>query len=91
MSSLQLSNTIGVLVNDVVLYRSIVGALQYDTFIRPGISFAMNKANPLNNHWTVTKYILRYLARSLNLEFHYLSMDFLMLIGMAIWTLEDQP
>uniref|UniRef100_A0A803NRU8 Integrase catalytic domain-containing protein n=1 Tax=Cannabis sativa TaxID=3483 RepID=A0A803NRU8_CANSA len=50
-----------------VLYRSIVGALQYLTITRPEISFSVNKvcqfmANPLSTHWHVVKRILRYLS-----------------------------
>uniref|UniRef100_A0A803PCM2 Reverse transcriptase Ty1/copia-type domain-containing protein n=1 Tax=Cannabis sativa TaxID=3483 RepID=A0A803PCM2_CANSA len=46
------------------VYRSIVGALQYQTITRPKISFSVNKvcqfmANPLNTHWNVVKRILR--------------------------------
>lgn len=52
-------------------YRSVVGALQYTTVIRPEISFAVNKvcqfmSNPLDSHWTEVKRILRYLKGSLS-------------------------
>nr|KYP67571.1 Retrovirus-related Pol polyprotein from transposon TNT 1-94 [Cajanus cajan] len=51
---------------DASLYRSVVGALQYATIIRPEISFSVNKvcqfmSQPLEQHWIVVKRILRYL------------------------------
>jgi hypothetical protein len=47
-------------------YRSIVGALQYLTLIRPDLSFAVNKVyqylhSPTEDHWLAIKRILRYL------------------------------
>jgi len=57
--------------HDPILYRSVVGALQYSTLIRPETSFAVNKvcqfmAAPLDSHWTVVKRILRYLKGTLS-------------------------
>ena len=48
------------LFHDPTLYKSVVGALQYATLIRPEISFAVNKvcqymASPLDSHWVVVK------------------------------------
>ena len=56
--------------HDPTLYRSVVGALQYATFTRPEISFAVNKvcqvmAVPLDSHWTLVKKILRHLKGTL--------------------------
>ena len=50
-------------------YRSIVGALQYLTLTRPGISFSVNKVcqflhAPTTLHWTAVKRILRYIRGS---------------------------
>ncbi|CAN6726858.1 unnamed protein product [Malus baccata var. baccata] len=47
-------------------YRSVVGALQYLTFTRPDIAFAINQAcqfmhNPMVSHVLAVKRILRYL------------------------------
>lgn len=52
--------------NDATKYRSIVGALQYLTLIRPDISFSVNKVcqflhSPTVEHWTSVKMILRYI------------------------------
>lgn len=52
--------------DDVNLYRSIVGALQYATLTHPEISYSVNKvcqfmSNPLDSHWRAVKRILRYL------------------------------
>ena len=61
----------GTSLDNVTLYRSIVGALQYCTITRPDISFAVNKVcqfmhQPTNYHWLVVKRILRYLKGSLS-------------------------
>lgn len=57
--------------DDPTLYRSVVGALQYDTIIRPEIAFAVNKVCqfmqcPLDEHWKAVKRILQYLAGPLD-------------------------
>jgi Reverse transcriptase (RNA-dependent DNA polymerase) len=44
-SGAQLSKTDGSLLKDVILYRLIVGALQYATITRPNITFAVNKVS----------------------------------------------
>lgn len=48
---------------DPSLYRSIVGSLQYLSFTRPDIMFAVNKVcqfiqQPTITHWTAVKRIL---------------------------------
>ncbi|XP_070026658.1 uncharacterized mitochondrial protein AtMg00810-like [Nicotiana sylvestris] len=53
------------------LYRSLVGGLQYLTFTRPNIPFAVNQVSqfmhsPLEVHYTAVKCILRYLNGSLS-------------------------
>nr|KYP50410.1 Retrovirus-related Pol polyprotein from transposon TNT 1-94 [Cajanus cajan] len=60
---------------DVTLYRSVVGALQYATITRPEISFSVNKvcqfmSNPLEQHWSAVKRILRYLKGTMFLGLH---------------------
>ena len=65
-SNLKLSKNVGDPFQDVTLYRSTVGALQYLTFTRPDISFSVNKVcqymqQPSNVHWMAVKQILRYL------------------------------
>ncbi|GKV50619.1 hypothetical protein SLEP1_g57319 [Rubroshorea leprosula] len=57
--------------SDPAFYRSIVGALQYLTFTRPDIAFAVGQVcqhmhAPTHNHFTVVKRILRYLKGTLN-------------------------
>ena len=52
-------------------FRSVVGSLQYLSFTRPDISFAVNKVcqflhNPLDSHWEAVKRILRYLSHTSN-------------------------
>lgn len=51
---------------DTTRYRSVVGALQYLSFTRPDISFAVNRvcqylAAPTTTHWVAVKRILLYL------------------------------
>jgi len=53
--------------HDPTLYRQIVGALQYLTFTRPDITYAVNKVsqymhNPQIHHWKAVKRLLRYVA-----------------------------
>lgn len=52
---------------DASQYRSIVGSLQYLSFTRPDISFAVNKLSqfvhkPTQEHWQAARRLLRYLA-----------------------------
>lgn len=54
-------------VSDPSQYRSVVGSLQYLAFMRPDISFAVNRLSqfmhkPTENHWQAAKRVLRYLA-----------------------------
>lgn len=56
----------GEILSDVTLYRSVVGALQYFTLIKPKISFIMNKLcwyihQLKQTHWIVAKFPLQYL------------------------------
>lgn len=62
--SLKDGNPLGV--DDSSCYHSIVGALQYLTLTRPGISFAINKVcqflhSPTTVHWAAVKRIIRYI------------------------------
>lgn len=57
--------------NDLYLYRSVVGALQYVTLTRLEISYSVNNVcqfmhNPKVIHWQLVKWILRYLKGTLN-------------------------
>lgn len=66
----------GELLSDPTLYRSIVGALQYLTFTRPDISFAVNHAcqflhAPTEAHLASVKRIIRYLQGTLGFGLTY--------------------
>jgi histone deacetylase 1/2 len=56
--------------------RSIVGALQYLTFIRPDIAFSIHQVcqfmqNPMVSHFTAVKHILRYLKGTMHFGISY--------------------
>lgn len=67
VSSNKLSKIGSGAVSDPTQFRSVVGALQYDTLARPEISYVVNKVcqfmcNPSEDHWKAVKRILRYLS-----------------------------
>ncbi|CAL9014239.1 unnamed protein product [Prunus brigantina] len=67
----QLLKTEGDALTDPTIYRSIVGALQYLTFTRPEISYAVNTVcqfmtTPSELHFQLVKRILRYLQGTLD-------------------------
>lgn len=56
-------------------YKSIVGALQYDTLTHLEISYSVNKlcqflARPLESHWKAAKRVIRYLSGTMNYGLH---------------------
>ncbi|KAI5355191.1 hypothetical protein L3X38_008086 [Prunus dulcis] len=66
----------GVPLSDPTLYRSLVGGLQYLTFSRPDIAFAVNTLcqfmhTPTEPHFAVVKRVLRYLAGTLTHGIHF--------------------
>jgi histone deacetylase 1/2 len=65
----------GTLYSDPTRYRQIVGALQYLTFTRPNICYAVNKVcqfmhAPTEDHWSAVKRILRYLQATTTYGLH---------------------
>ncbi|XP_071741230.1 uncharacterized mitochondrial protein AtMg00810-like [Rutidosis leptorrhynchoides] len=63
--------TLGPSVADPTLYRSLAGALQYLTFTRPDISFAVQQVclfmhDPHEQHFSALKRILRYIQGTLD-------------------------
>ncbi|XP_028944648.1 uncharacterized mitochondrial protein AtMg00810-like [Malus domestica] len=62
--------------NNPSLYRSLVGALQYLTFTRPDIAFAVHQVcqfmqRPMESHFLAVKRILRYLKATRGCGIHY--------------------
>jgi hypothetical protein len=63
------------LFSDPTRFCQIVGALQYLTFTRPDICFAVNRVcqfmhAPTDSHWAAVKRILRYLKGTASYGFH---------------------
>ena len=72
VSSQKLLTTASDVLSDPTSYRSLVGALQYATFTRPYITFAVNHVYqfmhaPTSLHLIAAKRILCYLKGSINL------------------------
>ncbi|KAK6163483.1 hypothetical protein DH2020_000347 [Rehmannia glutinosa] len=68
------------------LYRNTIGALQYLTVTRPGISFAVNKLSqflhaPIVDHWVACKHLLGYLKGSLTLGLIFRPIQMLLIEG----------
>ncbi|XP_022014422.1 uncharacterized mitochondrial protein AtMg00810-like [Helianthus annuus] len=62
----KLGTTSSVPFDNPTLYRSLAGALQYLTFTRPDISYAVQQIcihmhNPSSAHWNALKRIIRYI------------------------------
>ncbi|XP_022040626.1 uncharacterized mitochondrial protein AtMg00810-like [Helianthus annuus] len=62
----KLSANVGTDFHDPTLYRSLAGALQYLTFTRPDISYAVQQIcihmhAPKTDHWNALKRIIRYI------------------------------
>ncbi|KAF9660817.1 hypothetical protein SADUNF_Sadunf19G0003100 [Salix dunnii] len=61
--------------HDPTEYRSLAGALQYLTFTRPGISYAVQQIclfmhDPRTQHISALKHIIRYIQGTLDLGLH---------------------
>jgi len=61
--------------SDPTRFHQIMGALQYLTFTRPDICFAVNRVcqfihAPTNSHWAAVKHILCYLKGTTSYGFH---------------------
>nr|GEX37457.1 laccase-17-like [Tanacetum cinerariifolium] len=76
----------GVPVQDLTLYRSLVGGLQYLTFTRPDISYAVQQIclymhDPREPYLAALKRILRYIRGTLDFGFHLYSSTTISLVG----------
>ncbi|KAK4380351.1 hypothetical protein RND71_002213 [Anisodus tanguticus] len=71
----KLSATAGVPYEDLIRYRSLAGALQYLTFTRPNITYAIQQVclfmhDPKIEHMNVLKRIIRYIQGTLDYGLH---------------------
>ncbi|XP_019103223.1 uncharacterized mitochondrial protein AtMg00810-like [Beta vulgaris subsp. vulgaris] len=71
----KVSATTGVPYADPTQYRSLAGALQYLTFTRPDISYAVQQIclhmhDPRDEHMSALKRIIHYLQGTLHLSLH---------------------
>lgn len=71
-TSSKLSASVGPPVSDPTLYRSLAGALQYLTFTRPDISYAVQHVclfmhDPRESHFHALKRIIRYIHGTVSL------------------------
>lgn len=62
----------GELLENPILYRSIIGGLQYLVNTRPDIAFSVNNLSqflscPTTDHWKAAKRVLRYLKGTIDL------------------------
>ncbi|GJZ82660.1 ribonuclease H-like domain-containing protein [Tanacetum coccineum] len=76
----------GVLVQDPTLYRSLAGGLQYLTFTRPDLSYAVQQIclymhDPREPHLAALKRILRYVQGTLDLGLHLYASSTTSLVG----------
>lgn len=72
----QLLNSEGTLLTDSTLYRSVVGSVQYLTFTRPDIAYAVNTVYqfmslPTEIHFGAVKIILHYLQGTIHTGIMY--------------------
>jgi len=70
-----LTTLLGAPYSDSTKYRQIIGALQYLTFTRPDICYAVTKIcqfmhAPAEDHWAIVKRILRYLQATTSYGLH---------------------
>jgi hypothetical protein len=77
------------LFSDPTRFRQIVGALQYLTFTRPDICFAVNRVcqfmhAPTDSHWGAVKRILRYLRGTTTYGLHITHSSSFMVLQMQI-------
>ncbi|GJT43616.1 ribonuclease H-like domain-containing protein [Tanacetum coccineum] len=76
----------GVTVQDPTLYRSLAGGLQYLTFTRPDLSYAVQQIclymhDPREPHFAALKRILRYVQGTLELGLHLYASATTSLVG----------
>ncbi|GJX46322.1 ribonuclease H-like domain-containing protein [Tanacetum coccineum] len=76
----------GVLVKDPTLYRSLAGGLQYLTFTRPDLSYAVQQVclhmhDPRKPHLAALKRILRHVCGTLDFDLHLSSSSTTSLVG----------
>jgi len=98
----KLSANEGELVEDTTMYKRIVGSLIYLTITRPDLSYVVGVVSqfmqtPQKPHLDAVRRILRYIKHTLQCGIFYEPrasykyMDTRMLIGLAMFQIENQP
>ncbi|GKD14289.1 uncharacterized mitochondrial protein-like protein [Tanacetum coccineum] len=88
----------GTLFHDPILYRSLVGALQYLTISRPDLSYAVNQVSqflhaPMQDHFQAVKRIMRYVKGTLSYGFCFSHATAPTILGgnLVSWSAKKQP
>jgi len=100
--NVKLSANEGELVEDTTMYKRIVGSLIYLTITRPDLSYVVGVVSqfmqtPQKPHLDAVRRILRYIKHTLQCGIFYEPrasykyMDTRMLIGLAMFQIENQP
>nr|GEX15422.1 ribonuclease H-like domain-containing protein [Tanacetum cinerariifolium] len=76
----------GISVQDPTLYRSLAGGLQYLTFTRPGLSYAVQQVclymhDPREPHFAALKRIVRYIRETIDFGLHVYTSSTTFLVG----------
>ncbi|GKA48175.1 ribonuclease H-like domain-containing protein, partial [Tanacetum coccineum] len=85
-------------VSDLTLYWSLAGSLQYLTFTRPDISYAVQQVclfmhDPREPHFSALKRILRYVRGTLDYELQRSTLGYRVFLGnnLLSWSSKRQP
>ena len=72
--------------HDPILYRSVIGSLQYAILTRPELAYSVNKLSQYmfdswQPHWITCKRVLRYLKSTMNMCLKFKKSEYFDLIA----------